>query len=91
MCLQCPAIRLRNVDTDRSRQKETVGVRDEVLYRQILRISWQDIVRDEDIEAKNHSRHDQEKESRIVRPHLQNGRQEPDQAHPILKNGWKVS
>ena len=60
-------------------------------YRRILRISWRDMIRNEDIQTENHSRHDQEKEIRIIRSHLQNGRQETGQTRPILENGWKVS
>lgn len=44
-----------------------------------------------DIKRENDNRYDQEKETRVIRSHLQNGRQETGQTHPILENRWKVS
>jgi hypothetical protein len=48
-------------------------------YRWVLRINWQDMVRNEDIRKKiskgrDHNRHHQEEEAKVIWAHLQNGR-----------------
>lgn len=95
MCLQCASLRVGNVDSQRGRQEETIGIRDEMLpsdsKNQLEGYGEERGYPKEDIQGKNYHRHDQEKEIRIIRSHLQNGGYETDQTHPFLENGWKVS
>jgi hypothetical protein len=39
-------------------------------YRRVLRINWQDMVRNEDIKGRDHNRHHQEEETKVIWPHL---------------------
>jgi hypothetical protein len=43
-------------------------------YRRVLRINWQDMIRNEDIKGRDPNRHHQAEETKVIWPHLQNGR-----------------
>ena len=73
MCLQRINTRLRNVDPQRDRQKETADVQDEMLSTD-SKNSPEGHDPKRRYSTEDHSRHDQGKDIMIIWSHLQNGR-----------------
>ena len=78
MCLQCTIIRIRDMDTEGSRSKETTGVRNEMLSKnttnQLERYEKKHRHKKTDSKKRDHHRQHQKKEAPIVWPYLSNER-----------------
>ena len=76
MCVHCPIIRVRDMNPKRSRQEQTIGIRNEILptgsKNSLARYGTKRRYQEKDIKRSDYNRHHQEEEAKVIWPHLQN-------------------